>query len=115
MLFEILRVLQNQRAGDHRATRLKMDLKRWDEEKEELQMKSEHRRVWEPFQFHEMMTSRESMARSLTKGMTPEQEAAFREFLRMEPRRRPPENGNTSPPCAAPPEPSIRLNPSQSD
>ena len=112
VFLECIRELANQRAADHRAARLRMDFRRWEEEFAELQMKSEHRRVWEPFKFHELMTNQEDMARILTKGMTPEREDAFREFLRMSPRKRTAENGTPHHPPNGSTAPSV---PTKSD
>jgi hypothetical protein len=121
LLLECLRELQNQRAGDHRAARLKMDFKRWEEEKAELDGKSQDRRLWEPIEFYQTVQNRENLICILTKDMPPDRAAGVRDLFELGPRRRrKPEGGGAYPAPAATPgksqqSDSIQVNPTQSE
>jgi len=106
-LLAVVRELTALRVSDHRAARLKMDLRRWDEEKEKIEEEAQERELWEPINRICMLRARESEVRMMADGMTPEQEDALRQFLSMSPRSRPPLNGQKPvPPATIQPDPT---------
>ena len=102
-LLEAIRELTALRDSDHRAARLKMDLRRWEEEQAKLESDAHYREVWEPINTLNMFRNRESYVQMVASEMTPEQEQSLRDYLKMTPRNRPQSGTPTSgPPSTSP-------------
>ena len=84
-LLEAVRELTALRARDHHATHLKMDLYRWAQEKPVLDKVAARRAVWQPLSELVEANSWSKTVSDMAKGMTPEQEEKFREFIRIRP------------------------------
>ena len=117
-LLEVIRELTALRGSDHRAARLKMDFRRWEEECAKLEKDAQRRELWEPIEFLQMVQSREQFVSLMAGGGTPEQEQKLRDHLKVGPRKTPraeaPAAGSAA---AAPPAQSdpIQVNPTASN
>lgn len=86
-LLDMIRLLSDLRNGDHRTARLKIELRRWEEEKAGIEKAAERRELWKPLDFLMMVQSHEACVKALAAGLTPEKEDALRSFLKMAPRQ----------------------------
>ena len=110
-LLEAIRELTALRGSDHRATRLEMELRRWEEERAKLETDAQHRELWEPIHFLRMVQNREQFVSFMASGGTPEQEQKLRDHLKMGPRKTP--RGETATPASQ--SDPIRPNPTESN
>jgi hypothetical protein len=94
-LLAVVRELAALRAGDHSAARLKMDLRRWEEEKAAIEKAAARRAYRERFDEVVWFQQIQSLVSLFTEGMTPEQERKFREWVKIPGRvRSDPPSGN---------------------
>jgi len=87
---QIIREWNGIRAGDHRAARLRMDQRRWEEEQADLDDKAEKRAIWENVHLLQRLQSRDAYVDAVTAGMSPAEAQKFRQFVNAGPGRQPP-------------------------